>query len=95
VVVNAVHPGAVRTGFGAEAGWLSRAMLWLMQPFFISAAQGADTSVYLATDPAAGHISGQYLVNRQVASLQHPLLTLEFEGALWQLSEELTGGTFL
>ena len=50
VVVNAVHPGLVATGFGHETGWLYSTLCKILQRLFAdSPEKGAETLVYLAS----------------------------------------------
>ena len=53
VTANSLHPGAVRTGYGAhgDTRGVVAAGLTVLRPFFLSAAAGARTSVYLASSP--------------------------------------------
>ncbi|MEZ0368880.1 MAG: SDR family NAD(P)-dependent oxidoreductase [Candidatus Sericytochromatia bacterium] len=60
VTVNCVHPGVVRTRFGAGTGWFMQAMNSLVYPFLLSPEKGAQTLVYLATSPEVEGISGKY-----------------------------------
>ena len=55
VTANALHPGVVRTGFGAEdpAG-AQRLFVPLLRPFMKSPARGAATSIHLASAPSLG-----------------------------------------
>ena len=52
VTANALHPGLTRTGFGAEdpAG-VQRRLVPLLRPFMQTPAQGAATSIHLASAP--------------------------------------------
>ena len=60
--VNCLHPGVVATNL--LPGWLN-----LIRPLFkrtiLSAEQGARTTLYLALDPAAGMLQGEYLDEHQ------------------------------
>jgi NAD(P)-dependent dehydrogenase (short-subunit alcohol dehydrogenase family) len=60
--VNCLHPGVVATNL--LPGWLN-----LIRPLFkrtiLSAEQGARTTLYLALDPAAGRLQGEYLDEHQ------------------------------
>jgi retinol dehydrogenase 12 len=62
ISVNCLHPGVVATNL--LPGWLN-----LIRPLFkrtiLSAAQGARTTLYLALDPAAGALQGEYLDEHQ------------------------------
>jgi NAD(P)-dependent dehydrogenase (short-subunit alcohol dehydrogenase family) len=82
VSVNCLHPGVVttkllRAGFPSSTG--------------ISPSGGAETPVYLAIDPDAGHISGEYFIDKKPHSssaLSHDPLVRK---TLWELSSELAG----
>ncbi len=66
VTANSLHPGTVRTGYGADGdtrGFLAFGIK-LASPFFLSPAKGARTSVYLASSPEVEGVSGKLL--RQV-----------------------------
>lgn len=50
-----LHPGVVNTGFGSTYTGAARFFIYLARPFMINAAQGAQTTIYLATaDSIAG-----------------------------------------
>lgn len=90
VVANVVHPGAVATGLVRAGGPIGLA--WrLMRPFLLTEAQGADTPVHVATDPAFAAISGAYVKKRRVVA-PNPLA---LDGSLclrvWDATERLTG----
>jgi NAD(P)-dependent dehydrogenase (short-subunit alcohol dehydrogenase family) len=58
ICVNALHPGVVATNL--LPGWLN-----LIRPLFrrsiLTAEQGARTTLYLALEPQAGRLNGEYL----------------------------------
>ena len=56
VTANSLHPGTVRTGYGADgdARGLLAFGIKISSPFFLSPAKGARTSVYLASRPDGG-----------------------------------------
>ena len=84
VTVNAFHPGAVLTGIWAE---LPRPLQSLIGVFLISSARGADTAVWLATDPALAGVSGEYFVKRKRAASSAASRDPALAARLWQLSE--------
>ena len=91
VTVNAVHPGPVRTGFGMDGdtkGLLGLANR-LVRPFEISPLAGADTPIFLATDPAIGLTTGQYWANRQVGQVSGTGTDDDSAERLWSESEAL------
>src|SRR5881275_1010011 len=64
VTATALHPGVVRTAFGAEdQSVFFRLMLPLMRPFMKTTAQGAATSIYLASSPQVEGVTGRYFSN--------------------------------
>src|SRR5215210_2011425 len=64
VTANALHPGVVRTGFGAEdpAG-TQRLLVPLLRPFMKSAARGAATSIHVTSAPDLAEVSGRYFAS--------------------------------
>jgi retinol dehydrogenase-12 len=65
VTTNALHPGAVATGYGQQSGgWLSAAIK-MARPFMISPKQGAETSIFLANDAKVGTISGGFFSKKK------------------------------
>ena len=68
VTVNAAHPGFVRSGFNQNNGRFAAAMTRFAARFFgRSIARGAETPVYLATDPAVAGITGAYFADCAVS----------------------------
>jgi NAD(P)-dependent dehydrogenase (short-subunit alcohol dehydrogenase family) len=90
VTATALHPGLVRTSFGAEdpAGG-QRLFTPLLRPFMKSPAKGAATSIHLAIAPDLEQVTGRYFANsKPKRSAKHSY----DEGAaaqLWQVSAEL------
>ena len=93
VTANALHPGTVRTGYGADgdARGLLALGLKISQPFFLSPEKGARTSIYLASSPEAEGITGQYFVKCKPTKPRRWAQDAEAAQRLWQVSEELVG----
>jgi retinol dehydrogenase 14 len=94
VTANALHPGVVATSFGAEdPGHSQRLLVPLVRPFMRSPADGAATSVMLASSPHLQSVTGQFFSGgRQKRSSKRSY----DEGVgrrLWSLSEEMTAGS--
>lgn len=87
IQVNAFHPGGVRTEL-----WRSTPSLLnrVIDPFLIDADAGADTQLFLATDPSVTH-TGAYWCRRRrdFSSLRSRNRQLRDE--LWQYSEQALG----
>jgi NAD(P)-dependent dehydrogenase (short-subunit alcohol dehydrogenase family) len=93
VTANALHPGTVRTGYGADGdarGFLAFGIK-IASPFFLSPAKGARTSVYLASSAAVEGVSGQYFVKCKPTQPRRWARDPEAAERLWRVSEQLTG----
>jgi NAD(P)-dependent dehydrogenase (short-subunit alcohol dehydrogenase family) len=92
VTVNALHPGAVRTNLIASNGWLFK---WIVQPLFnlqaISAEQGAQTSVYLASSPEVEGVTGKYFARCKARASSPASYDEAAQKRLWKVSAEMTG----
>ncbi len=87
VTANAIHPGMVSTGFGAEdpAG-IQRLVVPFLRPFLKSPAKGADTSIYVAAAPALEGVTGRYFTNSQVKRSSKQSYDETTSVRLWQVS---------
>lgn len=88
VVANAVHPGVVATKIARSLGFLG-----VLYNAFVgkSPQRGAKTNVYLASQPEAANITGQYLHNKKIVQpAQHAIDMLAAE-KLWHVSEQMCG----
>lgn len=95
VSTNALHPGVVATNFGASAGgWLST-LAQLGRPFMISVEKGAETSIFLASAPEVAATSGGFFDKKKAVAVRSSFNTPDHARQLWQLSEQLTGTSFL
>ena len=88
----AVHPGGVRTRFGADGDLTGPVrLIWrAVQPFLLSAEQGAEPVVHLAASEAVREHSGAYF-NRMRPAQPSKHATPEAAAKLWAASCELTG----
>jgi retinol dehydrogenase-12 len=91
VSVNALHPGAVSTGLGSQNGWIGKLIPLLMKPFFKTPAQGAQTSIHLASTDAGFSNRGLYFVNSKPGKSKPWAQDAARAERLWQLSESLSG----
>jgi retinol dehydrogenase 14 len=91
VTANALHPGVVRTSFGAQdPGRTQRLLVPLVRPLMLSPDAGAATSVMLASSPHVKAVTGQFFsAGRQKRSSKR-----SYDEAvgrrLWLISQELT-----
>jgi len=91
VTVNALHPGAVGTRLGQNNGAWAKALTLLLRPFFLTPAQGAETSIYLASSPDVEGVSGGYFVKRRRQAPTPEASNPGNAAQLWELSARLTG----
>jgi NAD(P)-dependent dehydrogenase (short-subunit alcohol dehydrogenase family) len=89
ITAFAVHPGLVKTSFGKELNGFEKLLMWLAKPFMISAAKGAETSVYLATQPKLDSKSGQYFKNKKVVQPANNANNEAARNQLWDISAAL------
>jgi retinol dehydrogenase 14 len=94
VTANALHPGVVRTAFGAEdPGRVQRLFVPFLRPFMKTPAQGAATSIHVATVPDLEQVTGLYFAksrSRRSSKRSYDPVVAE---RLWQVSAELVGLT--
>lgn len=91
ITVNALHPGFVASNFGQNNQSLSmRIFAWLQQRFAISVAEGAQTSIYLATSPDVAEVTGSYFVKSQAVPAAKHAYDITTRRRLWELSEQMT-----
>jgi NAD(P)-dependent dehydrogenase (short-subunit alcohol dehydrogenase family) len=89
IAANCFHPGVIRTGFGKNDGALVRIGLTLAGPFLRSPESGASTLVWLALDPAAGELRGQYVEKQRPVQPSAQARDDRLAAELWQRSEQL------
>ncbi len=69
VTVNALHPGVIGTEITMQnVRTMNPLVAFIFKRTFISPAQGAETSVYLATSPDVANISGEYFEKKKSVS---------------------------
>ena len=91
VSVNAVHPGAVASGFARDGDTkgVVRALFSIARPFMISEAKGARTSIYVATSSQMEGKTGGYYAKSRPAKLTKVAQDDAQARKLWELSESL------
>ena len=92
VTANALHPGVVRTSFGAEdPSGGQRLLVPFMRPFMKAPAQGAATSIHLASAPALEQVTGRYFAASKPRRSAPRSYDQAAAARLWQVSADLTG----
>ncbi len=91
VTANSLHPGVVATNiFTAFGGRTGKILSVLFRPLLLSPANGAKTSIYLASSPEVANVTGKFFDKcREVA----PAAAAQDAAAakrLWEISANLT-----
>lgn len=91
VTVNSLHPGFVKTQIGNKNGTWYSGLFWSVATKLgaISVADGAKTSVYLASSPEVKNVTGKYFDKCKEKQASPLALDKELGKKLWKKSEEL------
>ena len=94
VTANALHPGVVRTSFGAEdPALVQRLFIPFLLHFMKTPAQGAATSIYLASAPDLEQVTGRYFADSTPKRSSERSYDAAAATRLWQVSANLVGLT--
>ncbi len=91
--VNCLHPGVVSTNITTGKSGFFAFFFKIFSPFFLNAARGAETSIFLATSPDVADTTGKYF---QKCKVHTPSLEARDETSakrLYDVSAKLTGIT--
>jgi retinol dehydrogenase 14 len=92
VTANALHPGVVRTAFGAEdPGRTQRLLVPFLRPFMRSPARGAATSIRVASAPGLEGVTGRYFANGKEKRSSERGDDEAVARRLWRVSADLVG----
>ena len=91
VTSNAVHPGSVATNVVRDNALLARLSGTAGRLVLKTPAQGARTSVHVATAPELRGVTGRYFANRRPARPAALTADRELARRLWALSAERVG----
>jgi retinol dehydrogenase 14 len=90
VTANAVHPGVVRTSFGAEDPAGIRRLVMPLAPLFMkNPEQGAATSIHVASAPGLEQVTGRFFANSKPKRSSRRSYDQAAAQRLWQLSADL------
>jgi len=94
VMANSLHPGVVRTNFGAEdQAWFFTVISRVVRPLLKTPAQGAQTSIYLASTPDLADVTGQFFTNGKPKRANRIAYDIDMTARLWRVSADLVGMT--
>jgi NAD(P)-dependent dehydrogenase (short-subunit alcohol dehydrogenase family) len=91
IVAHSLHPGSVRTNFGAEGDTqgANARFIRMGDPFAITAEQGARTSIHVASSPEAGATTGLYWSTCRPARTAPWAMRRGAPEQLWATSERM------
>lgn len=91
VTANALHPGTVATRFGENNGGMMRLGMRMFHRFAISAEEGADTIIYLASSREVEGVTGRYWEKRRPIRSSPASYDEGAQKRLWDVSAQMTG----
>ena len=92
VTANVLHPGVVRTRFGAEdPARLTKLLVPIARWFMKTPEQGAATPVYLASAPEVEGVTGRYFANGKPKRSVDRSYDAHAAAHLWSVSSKLVG----
>ena len=92
VTVNALHPGFVATGFGANNKGIPFKIFGMIAPLMArSPEKGAQTSIYLASSPEVEGISGKYFADSKEKQPASQATDMDAAKKLWDVSAKMVG----
>lgn len=91
VTTNSLHPGVVATEFASsdDMGFFTSFGFKIVRPFLKSPAQGAATTIHLASAPELRGVTGKYFADSKP---KHPMRIAQDDALaerLWVISEQL------
>lgn len=89
VTANALHPGAVSTGFGHNNAGLFGSFWKFFGRFTLSPEEGAKTSIYLASSQEAQDVTGKYFDKCKPVKSNAASYVEADQKRLWELSAEM------
>jgi NAD(P)-dependent dehydrogenase (short-subunit alcohol dehydrogenase family) len=91
VTANAVHPGFVASNFSREGdtGFMGNVGMVLGRPFARSPAEGARTSVHVASAPELAAVTGKYFASSRITTPSSHARDDAAARRLWEISEQL------
>ena len=89
IVSYSLHPGVVKTNIWDGVKGIGRLIVGLLKLFMITSEKGAETTIYLATEPRLEQKSGLYSKKCKVAKTAPIADDVAARNKLWEISEKL------
>ncbi len=90
ITSNSLHPGAVKTSFGADNNGVFALLFGLARPLMLTAEQGAETTVFLASSPEVNGKTGLYFDRKKPKTPNADARSDYFAKELWEMSRRIT-----
>lgn len=90
ITSNSLHPGVIKTNFGAGASGILGLFSGLARPFLLTPEKGAETTLYLAASPEVKGRTGGYYDKKKPKTPSADARSDYFARELWTLSSRLT-----
>jgi retinol dehydrogenase 14 len=92
VTATVLHPGVVRSGFGAEdPSLVFRLLVPFWRPFMKTPHDGAATSIYLASSPEVAGVTGMYFAGSRPQTSNKTSYDEVAAARLWHVNAGLVG----
>ena len=99
ITVNSLHPGHVDTNmwdlWREKRKWYYSLLHGIIKLFLVSAEEGAQTSIYLASSCEVKGITGKYFARKKIKAVSKKCSDIKLQKELWHLSKQLTGIKYL
>jgi NAD(P)-dependent dehydrogenase (short-subunit alcohol dehydrogenase family) len=89
ILAYSLHPGVVNTNIWNGTKGILTALVWMLKLFMITPEKGAETTIYLATQPKLEKKSGLYFKRCKVAKTAPIADNVAARNKLWAISEKL------
>jgi NAD(P)-dependent dehydrogenase (short-subunit alcohol dehydrogenase family) len=92
ITVNAMDPGGVATNFARNNGlkyWMKHRIYYLLKRELLTAQQGADTIIFLASSEEVEGVTGKYFYKRKIKSSSELSYNKEMQNELWDMSKKM------
>jgi len=91
-----LHPGVVATELSRyllpeNPNFFQKAAIGVLEKFILTPAQGAETSIFLASSPEVDGVSGKYFDQCKAVTSSKESYDLDVARRLWDISVEKTG----
>jgi NAD(P)-dependent dehydrogenase (short-subunit alcohol dehydrogenase family) len=88
ILAFSLHPGVVSTDFWIGFKGFGKLTTMMLRPFMITAEQGAETSIFLATAPRLDKYNGGYFKKKKIAKTSAIATDTAARDKLWAISEK-------